>query len=249
MAVVARTADQLAETVALVEEAGGRAVAFPADVTDQHAIERAVAQVERQLGPLDLLVNNAGVGSPTGPVWENDPDRWWQCIDINLRGPFPCSRAVLPGMIARRRGRIINTASGAGLGPWAYASGYAIGKAAVIRLSENLAAEAIEHDISVFAIDPGGVRTAMWEGAAADPGDEKWFGGMFRRLLEEGAGTPPERAADLVVLLASGQADALSGCYVSVDDDVTDMVRRGEEIQQEYLYTLRLRTEVARDED
>ena len=68
MAVVARTADQLAETVALVEEAGGRAVAFPADVTDQHAIERAVAQVERQLGPLDLLVNNAGVGSPTGPV-------------------------------------------------------------------------------------------------------------------------------------------------------------------------------------
>jgi NAD(P)-dependent dehydrogenase (short-subunit alcohol dehydrogenase family) len=122
-------------------------------------------------------------------------------------------------------------------------SGYAIGKAAVIRLSENLAAEAKEHGISVFAIHPGEVRTAGWEAAAADPGDEKWLGGVFRRLLEEGAGIPPERAADLVVLLASGQADALSGCYICVDDDVVEMISRAEEIRQNELYTLRLRAE------
>ena len=242
VAVIARTADQLDDTVALIEGAGGRAAAFPADVTDQQAIERIVTRVEEQLGPVDLMVNNAGAPAPAAPLWEIDPDRWWRCIDVNLRGLFLCSRAVLPGMVARRRGRIINTASGWGLGPVAYASAYAIGKAAAIRLSENLAAEVKEHGISVFAMNPGGVRTAIWEAAAADPGDEKWLGGMFRRLLEDGAGGPPERPADLVVLLASGQADALSGCLISVDDDVTDMVRRAEEIQRDELYTLRLRT-------
>jgi NAD(P)-dependent dehydrogenase (short-subunit alcohol dehydrogenase family) len=227
--------------VALIEESGGRAAAFAADVTDQQAIERVVARVKEQLGPVDLLVNNAGAGAPAGPLWEIDPDGWWRCIDINLRGPFLCSRAVLPGMVVRHRGRIITTASGAGLGPWPYAAAYAIGKCAVIRLSENLAAEVKEHGISVFALNPGGVRTAMWEAVAADPGDEKWLGGMFRRLLEDGAGGPPERPADLVVLLASGQADALSGCVISVDDDVAGMVQRAEEIQRDELYTLRLR--------
>ncbi len=87
----------------------------------------------------------------------------------------------------------------------------------------------------------------MWEAAAADPGDERWLGGMFGRYLEEGAGIPPERAADLVVLLASGRADALSGCFIDVNDDVTEMVSRAQEIQQNELYTLRLRTEAVRD--
>jgi NAD(P)-dependent dehydrogenase (short-subunit alcohol dehydrogenase family) len=191
---------------------------------------------------VDLLVNNAGVAGPTGPVWENDPDRWWHCIDVNLRGPFLCCRAVLPGLIARGYGRIVTVASGMGLGTTAYGSAYVVSKAAVIRLCENLALEAREHGISVFAIGPGGVRTAMWEAVAADPGDERWLGGQFRRLIEEKRGGPPERAAHLVVLLASGQADALSGCFISVSDDVAEMVSRAEEIQQDGLYTLRLRT-------
>ena len=129
-----------------------------------------------------------------------------------------------------------------GLGTAAYGSGYVVSKAAVIRLCENLALEAREHGISVFAICPGPVRTAIWEAVAADPGDEKWLGGQFRRNIEEKRGGPPERAADLVVFLASGQADALSGCYISVNDDVAEMVQRAEEIQQGELYTLRLRT-------
>ena len=240
--VVARTADQLAETVALIKEAGGHAVACPADVTDRAAIERVVTQVEEQLGPVDLMVNNAGVGGQIGPMWENDPDRWWHCIDVNLRGPFLCSRAVLPGMIARRRGRIITTASGAGLGPWPYVAAYAIGKCAAIRFSENLAAETREHSVSVFVIHPGFVRTDMVADAVESPDDEEWLGGLFRKSLADGHDVPPERAADLVVLLASGQADALSGCFITVDDDVAELVSRAEEIQQDALYRLRLRT-------
>lgn len=242
VAVVARSADQLAETVALVEGAGGCAIALTADVTDQQAVERAVTGTEQQLGPVDLLVNNAGDAGQPAPVWEHNPDRWWRCIDVNLRGPFLCSRAVLPGMIARGNGRIVTVASAMGLGTTAYASAYVVSKAAVIRLCENLAVETKEHGISVFAMCPGGVRTAMWEAVAADPGDEKWQGGLFRRLIEEKRGGPPERAADLVVFLASGRADALSGCFINVADDVAEMVRRAEEIQKDELHTLRLRT-------
>lgn len=241
VAVVARSADQLDETVALIKQAGGGAIALPADVTDQRAMEQAVAQVERQLGPVDLLVNNAGIIGPGGPVWEIDPDDWWHCIEINLRGPLLGARAVLPDMIARRRGRIINVSSGAGLGPIPYGSAYAVSKTAVIRFTENLAAEVEEHGISVFAINPGTVRTPMTEALLADPATPKWIP-WFPRIFEEGHDVPPERAAGLVLFLASGKADALSGCFVSVDDDVAQLVQRAEEIRQSELHTLRLRT-------
>jgi NAD(P)-dependent dehydrogenase (short-subunit alcohol dehydrogenase family) len=228
--------------VALVKEAGGRAIPITTDVTDQQATEQMVTEVEQSLGPVDLLVNNAGSPGPLGPLWEVDPDEWWRCVDVNLRGPFLCSRAVLPGMVARRRGRIVTTASGAGLAPMPYASAYVIAKSAAIRFGENLAAETEEHGVSAFSIGPGFVRTAMAEALAMSPEAEKWLGGWARKSLAAGHDVPPERAADLVVLLASGQADALSGCYISVGYDPAEMVRRAEEIQQGELYTLRLRT-------
>jgi NAD(P)-dependent dehydrogenase (short-subunit alcohol dehydrogenase family) len=242
VAVVARSADQLAETVALIEAAGGRALAVTADVTDQQAVEQMVSEVERQLGPVDLLVNNAAISGPCGPSWEVASDEWWRCMDINLRGPYLGTRAVLPGMTRRQRGRIITTSSGAGLGPWPYLSAYAVSKCAVIRLTENLAAETREHGVSLFVISPGFVRTAMTESGAESPEAEKWLGGFFRKAFAEGQDIPPERAAQLVVLLASGKADALSGCYISVSDDVAEMVSCAEEIQEKKLYTLRLQT-------
>jgi len=217
VAVVARSTDQLAQTVALVEEMGGRAIAITTDVTDQQATEQMVHEVEQQLGPVDLLVNNAGVPGPGGPLWEVDPDDWWRCMDVNLRGPYLCSRAP-------------------------YMAAYAISKCAVMRFSEILAAEIKDHCIHSFAIAPGFVRTAMTEAAAASPADEKWLGGVFTNSFAAGYDVPPERAADLVAFLASGKADALSGCYISVDDDLAELVRRAEEIQRDDLHTLRLRT-------
>jgi NAD(P)-dependent dehydrogenase (short-subunit alcohol dehydrogenase family) len=146
----------------MIRGSGGHAVACPADVMDRVAIERLVAQVERLLGSVDLLVNSAGAPASAGPVWESDPDGWWHCIDVNLRGPFLCSCALPPGMVARRRGRVITVARRGGLKPWAHASGYAAGKTGVIRLCETLALEVGEHGASIFAIQPGGVHTAVW---------------------------------------------------------------------------------------
>ena len=241
VAVVARSEDQLEETVALIEDSDGRAIALPADVTDQQAVERAVAETERQLGPVDLLVANAGHGGQVGPFWEVDPDEWWRCVEVNLLGPFLCVRAVVPGMLARQRGRIIITSSLAGTGPWPYLSAYAVSKAAVTRLAENMAAEVGAHGVSVFAIHPGPVRTEGWASLLSDEA-RTYMPDMFDYASQDGSGIPPERAAELVLFLASGQADALSGCFISVDDDVVDMVQRAEQIRREGAHTLRLRT-------
>ena len=117
LALVARSEDQLGEAVDGIRASGGRAIAVSADVSDPHAVERMAGEVERALGGVDLLVNNAGDAGPIGPVAEIDPEHWWRCQEVNLRGPLLCSRAFLPGMIVRRGGRIVNVASGAGTSP------------------------------------------------------------------------------------------------------------------------------------
>jgi NAD(P)-dependent dehydrogenase (short-subunit alcohol dehydrogenase family) len=120
-------------------------------------------------------------------------------------------------------------------------SAYAISKAAVTRLTENLAAETEAHGISVFALHPGSVRTAAWEIFLSDAA-KKYLPDLHNYVLQGGGSVTLERAAELVLFLASGQADALSGCFISVDDDVAEMVQRAEEIQHDELHTLRLRT-------
>jgi len=102
VAVTARSADQLAEKVRRVEAAGGRAVATPGDVTDRAAVEGAVAMAERALGPIGLLVNNAGTAAALGPFWETDPDVWWRDAEVHVRGAVLCARAVLPGIAPPR---------------------------------------------------------------------------------------------------------------------------------------------------
>jgi NAD(P)-dependent dehydrogenase (short-subunit alcohol dehydrogenase family) len=201
-----------------------------------------VAEVEEKLGPVDLLVNNAGHGGRIAPSWEVEPDEWWQCVGVNFLGPFLCARAVLPRMIARRRGRIVNTASAVGLRHFPNHSAYTVSKAAVIRLSEALAAEVKEHGISVFAIHPGEVETVMTKTQFWTEGCRKWYPEFYNRLTKGEVFKPAEPAGQLVVYLASGRADALSGCFISVHADVAEMASRAPEIQEVELYRLRLRT-------
>jgi NAD(P)-dependent dehydrogenase (short-subunit alcohol dehydrogenase family) len=239
VAVLARSEEQLAETVEGITAAGGRAFACPADVTARDGVEAAVAEVERRLGPIDLLVNNAGIGGPVGPLAESDPDEWWRCVEVNLRGPLLCSRAVLPGMVARRRGRIVNVASGAGTRAIPYFSAYVTSKAALIRLTENLAAEVKDFGIRVFAIQPGTVRTAMAEAVLNSEEARRWMP-WFADLFEKGQDAPPERAGRLVVLLASGQADGLSGRFLAVEWDIEGLARRADDLAGTDALTLRL---------
>jgi NAD(P)-dependent dehydrogenase (short-subunit alcohol dehydrogenase family) len=225
VAVAARSEDQLAETVRQITKLGLRAISVAADVSDPGAVERMVHEVEKSLGSVDLLVNNAGLPGPIGPTWETDPDAWWRCLEVNLRGPMLCSRAVLPGMIARKQGRIVNVASGAGTFAIPYLGAYVTSKSALIRFTEVLALEAAQYGVKVFAIEPGTIRTNMAEYALESEAGKRWlpwFGEIFKR----GEDVPPDHAADLVVLLASGRADPLSGRFFTIKDDVLGLVER-----------------------
>lgn len=245
VAVIARSEDQLAETVALIEDAGGRALAAVADVTDRAAVEEAVENIGQHLGPINLLVNNAGKAGPVAPLWEADPDKWWSAVETNFRGAFLCCWAVLPGMIERKAGRIVNVTSNAGIYRWPYLSAYAISKAAVIKLTENLAVETKKHGVKVFSINPGMLRVGMTASLLAAPVPPESPVGLvaswFRQEMSDGREVPLERGAELITLVASGRVDALSGRYFSVYDDMEDLIGRAASIRRGDLYTLRLR--------
>ena len=238
--VVARSEEQLAETVRGVTEAGGEALAVVVDVCDAAAVERMARKVERTLGPVDLLVNNAGTMGPLGPIWEADPGDWWHSMEVNLRGPYLCSHALLPGMIERRHGRIINVSTSAAAVAVAHMGAYVIAKTALVRFTENLAAELLDSGVSVFTISPGTVRTAMAEQVLESQAGKKWLP-WFRKLFDRGRDVPAEKAAQLVVQLASGRADALSGRFIDVSDDLAKLLERLGDVKSDNLYTLRVR--------
>ena len=238
VAVMARSAEQVAETVALIEAEQGIVSGFVADVSDTASVNAVAQEIEATLGAVDLLVNNAAITGPIGPSWEVDPDEWWRCEEINLRGPFLCARAVLPSMVARRRGRIVNVSSLAGIGPMTYASGYAVSKAALIRWSEILAKETAEHGIRVFSIHPGDVMTDMARKLMSDE-NASWLPWASAHFTQKGV--PISLATDLVLWLAAGEGDALSGCFLSVYDDIAQMAAQATLVQEKSLYKLRLR--------
>jgi len=236
---IARSKEQIEETAASVRETGGVAEAFPADVTVPAAIDGAMDAIMRSLGPIDVLVNNAGAVKPFGPFWEADLSEWWHSLEVNLRGPLQCTRAALPGMVTRRSGRIINVASRAGTMPTPFYASYGTSKTALIRLTECLALETKAYGVAVFAISPGTVRTAMSEYSLNSPEGKKWLP-WFRRIFDEKIDVTAERPAKLVLDLASGRADALSGRFISIYDDLDFLRENAATIEEKDLYSLKV---------
>jgi 3-oxoacyl-[acyl-carrier protein] reductase len=216
VAVTGRTREQVE---AVAKEIGGRALV--GDVSRREDVERWVGEV----GDIDLLVANAGIGNVDGEPWEVPLDDWWHVLEVNVLGVHLSCRAVIPSMLERGRGRIVITGSGASYLPGARETAYTSSKAAVCRYGEVLA-NRLRDRIPVFVISPGLVRTAMTEDNFAD--DAPW--------------TPPELAPRLVRVLASGRADALAGRYLHAEhDDVEELIGRADEIAANDLNAIRLR--------
>jgi 3-oxoacyl-[acyl-carrier protein] reductase len=226
---VAVSARSLGQIERVAREIG--AVAVQADVSDQASVNSMVTRVERELGEVDVLVNDAGISGPSQarPIWEEDPADFWHVFEVNVLGAYLCCRAVLPAMVKRGSGRIINVGSGGAYLPVSPGNvlgiAYGPSKAALYRFGELLAAQLAERGVAVFTISPGLVRTDM----------TAW-------LSDDAPWTPPELAPRLVRVLASGRADALAGRYLHAEhDDIDDLISRAAEVRERDLNAIRLR--------
>ena len=238
LALAARTASELEETAKLVAgRFGSEAITVVADVSARVDVERAVAQTLGHYGAIDVLVNNAGNIGPVGRVWDNDPEDWARTIAVHLMGVFYGCHAVLPSMLERGRGRIVNM-SGVG-GP--NTSAYDAAKTAIVNLTENLALELAETRITVNAISPGSIHTRMWEETrdlSLAIGDTATYERGVQ--VTSGQGASIERAAELAVFLGSDDCGALSGRLIrAFADRFEEFPGRVDEIMASEAYQLR----------
>ena len=226
VALLGRTAAHLAAVAAEAADVApapgtpevGRAVMAVVDLTDTSAVRVAATKAEEELGGVGLLVNNAGVlEDREAPFADDDVDDAWRVVENNLRGPMNITHALLPGMLGRGGGRIVNINSGAGHRPMTDYTGYGISKGGLARLTTLIDAQYRDAGIRIFDLAPGVVPTDMTAGMPAHRGRTQW--------------TPIEASIELILAVADGTLDRLSGRFLRAGEDTADeLVARTDEI-------------------
>lgn len=211
----ARTREEIELVAAEINAAGGAADAIPADVTLAKSVEALSETARERHDHIDILVNNAGIAS-SSPLIKYDEELWNATMETNATGAFRCIKAFLPGMIARKWGRIVNNASIAGKMGMAYTTAYTAAKHALVGLTKSLALEVADWGITVNALCPGFVRTDMGERAAQNisqktgmPVESAYK--VLANLNARKRWIEPEEVASVAVYLASEEARYVTG--------------------------------------
>lgn len=229
VAVLARDPDALRRICAEVD-----GIPVEADVLDEEAVREGLSALSADHGPVSVLVNNAGVGGRFDLTWEAPVQDWWRTMEVNVRGTHTVTSAVVPRMIEAGRGRVINVVSQAGIHRWPMNSMYSVSKAAVIKYGENLAAEVRRFGLFVLNYHPGllrvGLTETLFDGRELTR-NEQLAADWFSRQFAEGRGMDPSRSAEQLGRLAAGEADALSGRYLTAYDDLDDLLRRADRVR------------------
>ncbi|BCL79257.1 3-oxoacyl-ACP reductase [Ktedonobacteria bacterium brp13] len=224
VAILARTPREIEQVASEIRAMGQRSIALTSDLSDNESIARACTALAQQFGPVDILMNNAGVVEPLGRTETVDLDQWSRAIHINLVGPFQLIQACLPTMLERGWGRIVNVSTGAAAGTgMKNANAYAVSKSGLEMLTVNLAAELAGTGVMVNAIHPGAVNTAMLTHVRSQPaervGQETYE--RFKKFQEPSATLDPIQPARLLVNLVKGDS---TGEIVSLSE------KRGQEL-------------------
>jgi NAD(P)-dependent dehydrogenase (short-subunit alcohol dehydrogenase family) len=220
---VARTRADIEAVAAGIVARGGAAHTITADVTDPPAISNALTAAAARFGPLRLLVNNAGIPGPYGPIGTVDPLDWWNSQRVHLLAPLLTMDAVIPRMLRQGGGRIINIVSSAGTIPIAHLSAYAVGKCSLIRLTEIVDLEQRAHGIRAFALHPGTIVTDMAHATMQSAEAARWIPegiAMLRARTPEASAADLARCTTIVAAIASGRCDAIAGRYLDIDSDL-----------------------------
>ena len=238
LSISARTASELDETAQQVSgRFGNEVITVLADVSDRSQVDAAVARTLDHYGAIDVMVNNAGNIGPVAKAWDCDPEDWARTISVHLMGVFYGCRAVIPSMLQRGSGRIVNM-SGVG-GP--NMTAYDAAKIAIVNFTENLALELADTPITVNAISPGSIHTRMWEETrdlALAIGDTATYDRGVQ--VTSGQGASIERAAELAVFLGSDDCGRLSGRLIrAFADKFEEFPNQTEEIMGSEAYLLR----------
>lgn len=215
IAITARSENELDEVAGLVAKEGKQCLKIAADLADRETPEKLIAQVDQEIGPIDILVNNAGVGSSANPkpVVEFDDAFWDLTLLVNLTAPYLLCKAVLPSMLSRRYGRIINIASINGKVPSLHGAAYTASKHGLLGLTRTLAIETAAHGITVNAICPGPVHTRMNDLRVQYDADRRKvsFEEQEASMTPLGRRLEPEEVAPLALFLAGDGAKAITG--------------------------------------
>lgn len=240
----ARDESKLAEVQAELQsfcKPGQRVEAVRADVSKRDDVDHLVSAALANFPQIQVLVNNAGVYGPKGPIEDVDWDEWVQAIEVNLLGSILIARALLPHFRTQQYGKVIQLSGGGATTPLPFISAYAASKAGIVRFMETLAEEVKTDGIDVNSMAPGALNTQLLD-EVLDAGPEKVGKPFYERSLKQKAegGTPLERGAELAVFLASAESDGITGKLISaVWDPWEHFPKHIDDLQKSDIYTLR----------
>jgi NAD(P)-dependent dehydrogenase (short-subunit alcohol dehydrogenase family) len=242
LGLISRSIQSMRETTSRLDTSkGGNCDLFACDLSHPGSVQELVAEISEKAAQINVIVNNAAIQGPIGPLEQNDLEDWERTIRVNLLSPVAICRGLLPRIVNAPDASILNLSGGGATGPRANFTAYASAKAALVRFSETLAEEVRGEGVTVNCIAPGAMKTAMLaeilEGGARNSGGREFA--VAAKVFEEG-GASMDRVADLALFLSSQAARGVTGKLISaVWDDWECWPNHTSELASSDLYTLR----------
>jgi 3-oxoacyl-[acyl-carrier protein] reductase len=226
--IVSRNKANLDKAIRELNVEKSKCIAIEADISSSEQVKYMVDQCLKSSDGIDLLVNNAGIQGPIGPLWENDDSEWKYAMEINMYSVFLCTKYVLNQMIPQNYGRIVNLSGGGAAYARPFFSSYACTKTALLRLTENVQDELIQkgYDIDVFAMAPGGVRTSMTKQILKNmnlAGQKSYLEAVE---IEKSGGTTPQKIQNLIRFFCSAKSKSLRGKLLHVNEDYFSLAEK-----------------------